>query len=191
MRTLILIRHSQSKVVPEIPASRWSLTEEGRRRCALLAAALTPHDLKVIITSKEPKAWETGRLTANHLGVPVNNADDLHEHDRTGAPFTNQAQFVADVEAFFARPGDQVFGNETANEALARFTRAVEDVVDGYPAGNLAIVTHGTVLSLFVAARSGREPFPFWQQLDQPAYVTFTLPDYTLSETAFSVTAER
>jgi broad specificity phosphatase PhoE len=40
------------------------------------------------------------------------------------------------------------------------------------------VVTHGTVISLFVSRRAGLDGFPLWQNLDLPALVVLRLPGF-------------
>lgn len=187
MRYLILIRHSQSKLDPGRDAHLWSLTQIGKQRCLSLAQALKLYKLEQIITSTEPKAIETGRETAQHLNIPTQTAEGLHEHDRIAVPFyDDHTEFLGLVGQLFAQPDQLVFGNETANQALSRFSQAVDAVIK-QTTGNIGIVTHGTVMSLFVGKVSGRDAHTYWQQLKLPAYAVFTLPPLTHIETQFSL----
>ena len=56
-----------------------------------------------------------------------------------------------------------------------------------HPAGNLAIVSHGTVMTLFLAHVSGIDPVPFWKQLGLPAFVVLSYPDLALLKVVASV----
>jgi broad specificity phosphatase PhoE len=60
-------------------------------------------------------------------------------------------------------PDRVVFGEESAAAALTRFSRAVEGLGDG-----AVVVSHGTVISLYVAAQTGRDAFELWQSLELP-----------------------
>ena len=71
-------------------------------------------------------------------------------------------------------------GHETADEAHARFAAALGRVLAGYPVGNLAIVSHGTVITLFISRAGGLDPFPFWARLGLPAFAVLTLPELHL-----------
>lgn len=186
-RKLILIRHSESRPEPGIAPSRWELTDLGRERCVALAQLLEPFNLARIYCSYERKAVETAELIARRLGVPVEVANGVHEHVRTGAPYLSQHAFMAALEKFFAKPEELIFGDETALDACRRFTAAVRVLVRRETVGDVAIVTHGTVLSLFVGAHSYWEPYRFWKNLSQPAIVVFNLPSFTLAETTFTV----
>jgi broad specificity phosphatase PhoE len=178
--TLILIRHSQSQLQPELPASQWPLAEAGRRSCIALAARLAAYAPDIIVTSGERKASETGALVAGQLALPVSSAAGLHEHLREHAGWLSPSDFEKAVAAFFTRPDALVFGEETAAQAGARFDAAVQTVLDSYPGKNVAIVAHGTVISLFAAQHAGLDPLPFWKRLGMPALVVFALPDLRL-----------
>ena len=180
--TLLLIRHSQSQQEPERPASQWPLTAEGRRRCIALADRLAAYAPDVIVTSRERKASETGTLVAAQLGLPIQMADGLHEHQREHVGWLSNQEFEPTVVAFFTRPDELVFGEETADQAGARFNAAVRDVIASYPGQNVAIVAHGTVITLFVAQHAGMAPLPFWKRLGMPVMVVFSLPELRLLE---------
>jgi broad specificity phosphatase PhoE len=180
--TLILIRHSQSQPEPERPASQWPLTKEGRRRCRTLAERLAANAPDVIVASRERKASATGALVAARLGRPFVVADGLYEHQREHVGWLPNQEFEQAVGAFFARPNDLVFGEETAGQAGARFDAAVRDVLAARPGQIVAIVSHGTVMTLFVAQHAGVAPLPFWKRLGMPAIVVMSLPDLGLLE---------
>jgi len=188
VRKLILVRHSLSKVEPDVEASRWRLTAEGRRRCTPLAQQLAAHDPSLIVTSLEPKAMETGKIVAGLLSLALETAQDLHEHDRRGVGFLgSQETFQASVASVFEQPGKLAFGNETGDQAHDRFARAVTGVVEQHPSGNLAVVCHGTVLTLFVARAARIDPVPFWQRLGMPAFAVLSLPHMRLLDVVENV----
>jgi len=182
-RTLLLIRHSAPEVAPGVPAREWHLSAEGRRRCGPLAERMAAYAPRVIVSSAEPKAEETARLVGARLGVPIETAPGLHEHERDNAGYLGRDEFQAAVADLFARPDVLALGRETATRALARFSAAVEGALAAHPAGDLAIVAHGTVMTLFVAHHAGVAPYPFWRALGLPALVALRLPEYTLAAT--------
>jgi len=180
MNRLVLVRHSQSKPEPELPAANWPLTAEGVARCRPLAAQLAAHEPDRIIASVEPKASQTAAEIAAHLGMEWTTAADLHEHDRTGEPFTSQEGFIQRVVAFFSRPNELVMGRETAVQAQTRFVTAVQSLVAQHPGETLLVVTHGTVMTLFTGYFNPIAPIPFWQSLQMPDYRLYSLPDFHL-----------
>ena len=180
-RNLVFVRHSQTQPEPGVAAREWQLSSEGRRRCAPLAAQLVVFNLDLIVTSTERKAIETGQLAAQKLGIPCQAADDLCEHKRETAPyFDTITEFQEAVRALLTKPAELVFGEETGQQAHNRFKKAVDRVMQSNPHENIGIVTHGTVLSLFVSHLTGEEIFTFWQSLDMPAILAFSHPSMEL-----------
>jgi broad specificity phosphatase PhoE len=168
--------------MPDRPASQWPLAEEGRRRCQSLAERLVTYAPELIVTSRERKANETGALVATQLGLPITGAEGLHEHLREHVGWLSSPAFEQAVAAFFTRPAELMFGEETASQAGARFDAAVRDVLAAHPGQTVAIVSHGTVITLFVAQHAGIAALPFWKSLGMPALVVFSLPDLELLE---------
>ena len=190
LRRLVLVKHSMPDVEPERPASTWSLGDVGRQRAEMLAVRLTGCSPNMIWTSKEPKAVETADTIARGFGVPVQVADGLEEHHRTGGPFLpTQGEFEAAIERFFCEPDWLVFGTETANEALHRFSSAIELVVGGVRT-DTCVITHGTVMTIFVARLAGVQHMNFWRRLGLPSFVVLTLPEMQVSEVVESVDSE-
>ena len=178
---LILIKHSLPEIVPSIPANQWRLSAAGRLRCERLAVSLKAYSPGVLVTSNEPKAQETGEIVAKILDTHCTTAPDLHEHDRSNEGFfPTKEQFDSRVALFFAQAQALVFGRETADDAHARFANAVSTAITQYPERTIAIVAHGTVITLFVARACGLQPFPLWKRLDLPSFVVLTLPDLHL-----------
>lgn len=151
---------------PSVPSEEWTLSDEGRRRCRALAERLAAYEPAVLLSSTEPKARETAELVAPSLGLDVRLSDGLRETARRTVGWLSPEGLDGGIRALFDRPDEVVFGEESAASALSRFEAAVE----GLPEASVA-VTHGTVLSLFVAARTGRDPYELWRSLELPDVV--------------------
>ena len=152
MRKLILIKHASPLVIPGTPTEQWKLSDKGKESCVPLADALSAYEPSVIVSSDEPKALETAQLVASSLAIPTAIAPNLHEHDRSNVPHMRNGEFISHMELFFRRPGELVLGKETADEALERMESAIGELLTKHPAGNVAVVSHGTVIALFVAS---------------------------------------
>jgi broad specificity phosphatase PhoE len=183
MRKLILIKHARPQVVDHIPSHVWHLSDEGRAACGPLAEILRPHDPGVIITSDEPKAQETGQRLADALGKPIETADGLHEHDRSNVPMMPSREFLSLLALFFKQRDRLVLGRETADDAADRFKTAIETIVSKHTTGNIAVVTHGTVLALFAADHGAGDAFLLYRKMGLPSLMTFSLPDYRIVQT--------
>lgn len=182
MRRLHLIKHSMPVKVPEGPSREWVLGDEGRALSARLGTRLAGEGIVRFVASAEPKARETAEIMSGALGVPCEVADGLHEQEREGTPFfATPADFDAVMRDFFARPAERVFGEETADEAHARYAAALERVIAGSgDDGSLAVVSHGTVMALFIARHNRIDPFPLWRSLGLPSSAVLSLPELRL-----------
>ena len=151
---------------PSVPSEEWGLSEEGRRRCGPLAERLARHKPRVLLASTEPKARETAELVAPTLGLEVQLSDGLRETARRTVGWLATEEIDRGIRDLFERPGEVVFGEESAEAALARFDAAVAGLPE--PA---VVVTHGTVLTLYAAPRIGRDPYELWSSLELPDIV--------------------
>jgi broad specificity phosphatase PhoE len=165
---MILVRHSQPEILPHTPPAQWPLTAEGRARCFALAKQLAGLTPSAVYSSPEPKAMETAEILAGELGLQCTEIPELAEHDRSNVAFLTQSEFEAGIQACFQNPEQRVFGLESAAEALSRFQLAVGTIIGQTPAPLL--VTHGTVMSLYLAGRAGADPFQIWKTLATPCY---------------------
>jgi broad specificity phosphatase PhoE len=144
---------------------------------------IEPYFPNVVISSVEPKAVETAQFIAQEINTSFDTFEGLHEHDRTGVEFLSKEQFEANIHDFFKHPDQFVMRRETANQARQRFCNALTSILKKYPNKNIAVVSHGTVITLFVEKMTAREPFSFWKRLDLPSFVVFSLPQLKLITT--------
>lgn len=163
---MLLVRHSVPEVEPGVPSEEWRLSEEGRKRCGPLAQRLSGFEPRVLLSSTEPKARETAELVAPALGLDVQLSDGLRETERRTVGWLEPHELELGIRRLFERPDEVVYGEESAGAALSRFEAAVEGLPE-----SAVVVSHGTVISLYVAARTGRDPFELWQSLELPDVV--------------------
>lgn len=186
---LILVRHAASQPQPGTSAHDWQLAHSGRDQCRLLADRLRPYNLNHIITSDEPKALQTGTLIADYLGnLSLTQDASLRETHRKTAPyFADEAAFRQAIAAAMHQPQQLLYGEETFEAARLRFSAAVEHLTNAHPDESIALVSHGTILSLYLAHQMSIPPFAIWSLLDMPAYAVLTLPDLQVCELCFSL----
>lgn len=179
----MLVKHAMPQVDVETPAHQWRLRPEGVAGANAVADRLRSAHYRPskIVASLEPKATETGSIIAKRLRLPFATVEGLHEHDRRDAGFLSTDVFAARMRDLFAHPDAIVFGNESASSALARFANAVDAVVSE-ESGDVVVVSHGTVMSLFVAARAHVDASELWARLGLPSYVSLELPSHRIVE---------
>ena len=180
MRKLILIKHAKPQVEEDVPSHEWELSAEGRESCRALVPLVGRYEPRVIVTSDEPKAIQTGAIVAEALGISTRIGESVYEHDRTNVPMMGSREFISTMALFYKERGRLVLGRETAEEALERFEGAVKGLLEEEPAGNVAVVTHGTVLALFGEAHGAGDGFSLWRKMGLPSMAVFSAPEFEL-----------
>ncbi|HEY1929933.1 MAG TPA: histidine phosphatase family protein [Caulobacteraceae bacterium] len=171
MGRVILVKHAAPVLTRNVPSNRWVLSAAGQESCRALAAGLRGQGVRRLYASLEPKALETAARVAIELALDVRPRADLHENDRTGLAFAPAADLERLIARLFDAPDTLVMGHETASAALARFAAAVRAIAGESGDAPAAIVAHGTVITLFLAARSALRPFAIWKELGLACFV--------------------
>ena len=177
---LILVKHSIPEIEEARPANTWKLSKEGQLRAQRLAEQLESFEPEVILSSNEPKAKETAEIVAGRLQLDTQVDPDLHEHDRGNERYLAHDTFQASIREFFQKPDELVFGRETATQAHARFYRAMHSILNEHTNRTIIIVTHGTVISLFVSRLTGSSDLELWKKLGLPSFVAMDLHSNTV-----------
>ncbi len=180
MKNIILVKHSIPEIISTVPAKEWRLSQTGQIRCTALAEKLEFFSPDVIFSSIEPKAIETAQIITEKFNKPFSIVDGLQEHDRANIGLLEKKEFESKVKEFFDKPESLIFGRETANQSLARFSKALSSIESEYPDKNIAVVAHGTVITLFVSKFNAVEAFSFWKKLDLPSFVVLSLPSHKI-----------
>lgn len=165
---VLLVRHSRPCISNHVSYKDWPLSDEGKRLALQAAEHVAKLKPGLICSSDERKAMETAEAIARHCCLDVNVVPDLREHDRTGVKWRDAATRQQELQALFANPDDVVFGRESGSQALQRLTAAI-DRVTTRTSGPWVLVTHGTVMALYLARLTGRAALEIWSQLGLPA----------------------
>ena len=180
MRHLVLIKHSLPAIEPTLPAKQWPLSPEGHQRCHALVTHLVSYTPSLIASSPECKARQTAEHLSRAFRLPYRIIEGLHEHERSKTGFLPQTRFEQIMDTFFSQPDSIVFGSESARQARERFITTVEEILWEITTGDIFIVAYGTVITLFVSHHTAQAPFPLWQSLDLPSFITLSIPAYRL-----------
>jgi len=175
MKRLLLVRHSLPEMEKNKPARFWNLSKNGLVRAEKLAVKLEHYQPKILHSSPEPKAIQTARLIGKKLGLGLIVVEGLREHDRSDSPFYSHEEFNSLMQEFFAYPNELIFGKETAAQALERFRESVNSMLKHQDDEGRVIVSHGTVISLFVSWLTGENAFNIWKNLGLPSFVSLDL----------------
>lgn len=181
-RTLVLVRHAQPEMRADRPASRWTLAPRGREQAAETAGRIGAHRPGIVASSPQPKAVETARILGAARALEPRIVAGLEEHARATVPFfPDPADFRAAVLAMLSRPDERVFGEESAAESLRRFRTALEALMAA-EAGNVAVVAHGTVISLWLSTVIDTPAREIWTSLGFCGFAAIDWPRGRLIE---------
>ena len=75
-----------------------------------------------------------------------------------------------------------MLGAESGQEALSRFSAAIDAALAKIDAPTLVAITHGTVIALFVANYNDVEGFDLWKRLECASFVVLELPTFSLRD---------
>lgn len=98
-----------------------------------------------------------------------------------------KAELERVVAPIFGDLQRRVLGAESGQEALTRFSAAVGAELAQTHAPTLVAITHGTVISLFVAAHNDIDGFELWKQLACSSFVVLDVPSFSLREIVSAV----
>jgi len=173
---LVLVRHARPLLRSGQQASRWLIDPTALPEVAALGRGLlgvlpglAERQGTAVVSSHDPKAVATARELARVWGASSLQASGLEEHHRGPLPIVDDLTWRATVSRLFSNPETLVFGDETAREAEQRFAAGVAGVLAGATGGGpTAIVSHGTVITLYLAAANGWDSVELWQSLQLP-----------------------
>ena len=160
--SLYLIRHAHSQRTA-LPAETWALSEPGIRQARQLAELPFWQDVQIICSSVEPKALQTAQIVAERRSLPVEPVFDLRELRRTEGFVLD---YYAAVRQVLENPFKSFNGWEPAGEAQTRILTAIERLWMLHEGETLVVVSHGLVLTLYLAYLTDSAPtLDLWHSL--------------------------
>jgi 2,3-bisphosphoglycerate-dependent phosphoglycerate mutase len=181
---LVLIKHAMPILSGTMPSNEWILSDDGKEKSKRLAEYLKDYQMTNIYCSTEPKAIETASIAGDILEKEVVVTEQIHEHERTSnRKIFPIAEFHEKMRKFFRYPDVLIFGDETATIAKQRYLKAVQSIVDNEQDGNdIVIISHGTVMTLFVSHYNEVNQFDLWDSLGLPSIIELSLEDFSLQK---------
>jgi broad specificity phosphatase PhoE len=183
MTEIILIRHCETTKEKERHPKLWGLSEAGTANARELAGLLAGR-IGALLSSEEPKASATASAMGDALRLTPRMVAGLEEQHQRLHVWHEAEAFDRLVGDALDRPDERLLGDETATEAALRFESAL-GVIRDLLAERAAIVTHGRVMTAFIARHNRVLASAFWKRLEMPAYVVLRAADYRLIEVNF------
>lgn len=149
--TFIFLRHAETKVDRNIKISQWTLTEKGKKDALKLSRLNIFEDFNIIITSNEEKAYQTAIPLVEKLQKEIIRDENLNEILRDHGEFLKKDEYSR-IMKLCMEHRDQSFNNwETANHALERFSKRIQEIDLNYSYMKILFVAHGGVINLYFA----------------------------------------
>lgn len=163
MTRLHLITHAHTAIDPAQDAAGWQLSAIGQRQAEALAALPFWNSVNRILISGEAKTRLTVAPLLAQRPLPIVSDRRFDEVQRPGWV----EKYAEQVQAFFAASQQTVGGWEPAAHALQRFLAGLRDHLPPDGGEEVALVSHGLVLSLYRAHLLRQSPpdFEAWRQL--------------------------
>ncbi len=177
MGQLILIKHSLPQIDEDEPANSWVLSPEGESRASKLAIAIAAMKPASVHTSAEQKAMQTAEAITDITGLTLSMDPGFNEQHRENERFTSKDEFSRRIGEALRSPDELIYGSETVSSAVERFDKALHDAEQYSQPGDMAVVSHGTIISAYVASRVDIDPAELWESLGLPGFVCVNWPD--------------
>jgi len=155
--TLILVRHAETKVDEKTLISKWLLTEKGQRDAINLFNSELFHDVDIVFSSGEEKAYQTAYTLSERLHKKIIRKENLNEISRDQGRFLKTKDEYLKTMKLCVENRTQSYNNwETANHALERFLKAIHEIDLEFSNKKIMIVAHGGVINLYFAKFNGQ-----------------------------------
>jgi broad specificity phosphatase PhoE len=170
--TLIFIRHAKTKVDKNVPIENWVLTEDGEKEAVKLADNEKLLDADILISSSEKKAYLTIKPLSDKLNKKIIQISELGEIQRPNSERLTFEDYENMKTKIFEDLDYTEYGWETANHALERFKKAVEEIDKKQVDKKIIICAHGTVLTLYFAylKKEMNKLFLRWKRMEFGKY---------------------
>ncbi len=187
MTTLIFIRHAPTRIDKNIASKNWTLAEDGKQLCKMLAQRLVPYAISQIYVSSEKKAQLTGQYVADALQLESPIIKPNLQETESSKFYESQTEFREKVKIAMQHPQELHFGDETFYDAKSRFSAQVENLAQQHLGETIAIVTHGRILSIYLGEILQEAPEIIWEKLQMPAFVVLSWENQAIIEINYSV----
>lgn len=166
--TFIFIRHAKTLVDNKVPIEDWILTPEGEKQSLELLKLNELRDVDLLVSSNEKKSYLTIQPLADKLSKEIIKIKEIGEIKRPNSEKLTSKQYEDMKVKIFKDLNYSELNWETANSALSRFKKAVNEIDSKYENKKILICAHGTVMTLYFAYLQGKlnDLFSRWHGLE-------------------------
>jgi broad specificity phosphatase PhoE len=168
---IFLVRHAAVTVREDRPSAQWHLSQEGRSGAQALACEQQWAALSGVHASSEPKAIATAQRIAAQHGRRIRIDRDLREVER---PWEG-GDYRGLVRRYLA--GEVLDRWEPQAQAGERVHQAISRVLDNAEERDVALVSHGLVLTIYLADLLGLDGDQAYHQWERIAFPDMAVVD--------------
>jgi len=154
---LIFLRHAETKVDENSVISKWLLAENDKKKAINILNSELFTDVDIIITSGEEKAYQTAYPLSERLHKEIIRDKNLNEILRDqGRYLKTKDEYIKTIKLCVENRNQSYNNWETANHALKRFSKAIQEIDSKFSNKKILIVAHGGVINLYFAKILGK-----------------------------------
>jgi broad specificity phosphatase PhoE len=146
----LILRHAETVKDPEKHPKDWLLTPDALEKINEYISEGKFNGITKIVSSTEPKAVATGKPISKFLNLTVTEMEEFVEVKRE-KKFLTDKEFLIQKQKELELRNEKVNGVESGNEAIKRFKSGIEKLEQEFEDENILIITHGTIMTLFLA----------------------------------------
>ena len=151
MSKLYFSTHAEVVIDKDIPIEMWPLSDRGKERFEMFLKQPWLKSIDTIYCSSEQKALDGAKIVSEYLNKPFTEIPTIGEFDRSSTGYQPKEIFVENVKLFFGSPNTSILGWETAQHTQDRVVKAFDEIINISKAGNILVVAHGGIGSLYLA----------------------------------------
>jgi 2,3-bisphosphoglycerate-dependent phosphoglycerate mutase len=160
-----VIRHAQSQPDRARPEPEWPLSALGRQQAEQLRHTLAGRRIQQIYSSPYPRAIDTVRPLAAHLGIEVQLRPDLRERKLTGQSLESWQEELEKTWRDF----DYALPDGESSRACQRRVRdCLMEILRRETASRIALSSHGNAIALLLNSLDSAFHFPHWKAMGNP-----------------------
>ncbi len=153
--TIYFLRHGHTQIDRDTPIHKWVLSVRGETEASQVADNRELQGVDIIVSSTEHKAYQTAKPLADRLGKEIIQVEELSELDREASGLLHPNEYEEAVRECMTYQDRSSHQWETADHALNRFSKKIEQINREYKDKKILIVGHGMTMNLYFAKLAG------------------------------------
>jgi 2,3-bisphosphoglycerate-dependent phosphoglycerate mutase len=163
-----MIRHAESPFVFGEERTR-GLSEEGLRMAMKVADLLESVEIQCVVSSSYTRAIQTVQIVAQRKRLPILEVDELKERSIKGLDYKAPwEELERAIERSFVDHDFCLDGGESTKQAQRRAIPILLDLLKNYEGKNIALGTHGNIMTIMMNYFDSRYGFGFWNRTTKP-----------------------